>query len=153
MNNAMQNRLGELVRQYRTRLGLTGKELGEKAGIDLKTIYAMEKGERFPRQINLGKLEAALGFRPGILVKLAASDLDPARITVDDLLESPEPAQEPQPLWSLDDLSTMELIAELAARVGRMESQQRRLTVREVPLPKDAFDLAAYRRDRDEDEK
>ena len=50
----------EKVKHARSELGLTQAELGEAAGVSLRTILDYEKGKKVPRQSTLLKLAAAL---------------------------------------------------------------------------------------------
>ena len=50
----------EKVRAARTELGLTQTQLGDAAGVSLRTILAYEKGEKRPRQATMLKLAKAL---------------------------------------------------------------------------------------------
>ena len=49
------------VKEQRGRLGLSQKQLAEKAGIGFRTIVTYESGERFPQSAQLYKLAKALG--------------------------------------------------------------------------------------------
>lgn len=48
------------VKEHRGRLGLSQKQLAEKAGIGFRTIVTYESGERFPQPAQLYKLARAL---------------------------------------------------------------------------------------------
>lgn len=50
-----------LIREYRTRLGLTMKELGDKVGVSEGAISLYELGKRKPNYEMLLKLSEALG--------------------------------------------------------------------------------------------
>lgn len=49
------------VKEHRGRLGLSQKQLAEKAGIGFRTLVTYEAGERFPQSAQLYKLARALG--------------------------------------------------------------------------------------------
>ena len=49
------------VKEQRGRLGLSQKQLAEKAGIGFRTIVTYESGKRFPHSAQLYKLAKALG--------------------------------------------------------------------------------------------
>lgn len=51
---------GDKVKERRGFLGLTQKQLAEKAGIGFRTIVTYESGERFPQAAQLYKLAKAL---------------------------------------------------------------------------------------------
>lgn len=50
----------EKVKDARSELGLSQSQLGESAGVSLRTILAYEKGEKKPRQCTMLKLAKAL---------------------------------------------------------------------------------------------
>ena len=50
----------EKVKEHRGQLGLSQKQLAEKAGIGFRTIVTYEAGERFPQSAQLYKLAKAL---------------------------------------------------------------------------------------------
>ncbi|MGW5259609.1 helix-turn-helix transcriptional regulator [Microbispora sp. NPDC004025] len=56
----------------RGELGLTQQQLATRADVDIKTIYNLESGERWPQARNRFKIEQALGWAPGALDALAA---------------------------------------------------------------------------------
>ncbi|MCD7762451.1 MAG: helix-turn-helix domain-containing protein [Lachnospiraceae bacterium] len=51
----------EKVKESRGKLGLSQKQLADKAGIAVRTIVSYESGERFPYPAQLYKLAKALG--------------------------------------------------------------------------------------------
>ena len=60
-----ETKLGERIRTYRERLGLTADELGRQSGVDAGIITAIEAGEVYPVLGVLLKLSRALGQRLG----------------------------------------------------------------------------------------
>ena len=55
---------GRLLRRYRQAAGLSQEELGERAGIGVRTIGDLERGERTrPYRHTVGALAEALGLR------------------------------------------------------------------------------------------
>lgn len=58
-------RAARYVAARRAALGLTQDELAERAEIDPKTVWNLERGERWPRTGTRSKLEAALGWDEG----------------------------------------------------------------------------------------
>ena len=50
----------EKVKEARNELGLSQTQLGEAAGVSLRTILSYEKGEKFPRPATMLKLAKAL---------------------------------------------------------------------------------------------
>lgn len=55
----------------RGELSLTQRTLATKAGVDIKTIYNLESGERWPQAGTRAKIEKALGWVAGTLEALA----------------------------------------------------------------------------------
>lgn len=64
-------RVARLVINRRGELGLTQQELADRAQVDIKTIYNLESGERWPQARNRFKIERALGWVAGSLDALA----------------------------------------------------------------------------------
>jgi transcriptional regulator with XRE-family HTH domain len=58
---AGEGKLGERIRTYRERLGMTVEALGQQSGVDADTIKAIESGEVYPVLGVLLKLARALG--------------------------------------------------------------------------------------------
>ena len=65
--------LGAMVRERRTRLGLTLSQLAERVGCAKSYLSQIETGvrDRPPGMALLGRLESALGLQPGRLVEVA----------------------------------------------------------------------------------
>ena len=59
--------VGDLVRARRVDLQLDQAALAKAANVDVKTIRSLEKGERWPRDVNRSKIEVALGWAAGSL--------------------------------------------------------------------------------------
>lgn len=85
------------VRDHRGQLGLSQKQLAEKAGIGYRTIITYEAGDRFPQAAQLYKLAKALGVSTEYLK--------------DDSIEDPT--------YGLD---RMEYVEEMRKKEGRRES-------------------------------
>lgn len=49
------------IKRFRTELKLSQKELAEKAGLSVNTIYAIEQGHRNPLLTTIRKLARSLG--------------------------------------------------------------------------------------------
>lgn len=57
--------VGELIRRYRGRSGMTQEELARKAGVAASTLIRIESGEaKRPRVGTLSRLSEVLGIRP-----------------------------------------------------------------------------------------
>ena len=78
-------RTGRAVAARRGELGLTQQELADDAGVDIKTVYNLESGARWPIAKNRAALAVALHWEPNALAVIAAG-------------ETPEiPAAKPEP--------------------------------------------------------
>ena len=64
----------EKVKEHRGLLGLTQKQLAERAGIGYRTVVTYESGERFPHAAQLYKLAKALGVSTEFLKNDAVDD-------------------------------------------------------------------------------
>jgi transcriptional regulator with XRE-family HTH domain len=64
-------RVARYVIARRGEVGLTQQGLAGRAGVDIKTIYNLESGERWPQAKTRGALEAALSWYPGDLQRIA----------------------------------------------------------------------------------
>lgn len=71
--NGDRRRAGRYVAARRGALGMTQEELAKAAEVDGKTIWSLEKGERWPIQRNRARIERALQWREGDL-DVVASD-------------------------------------------------------------------------------
>lgn len=60
--------IGENIKKYRKRIGLTQKELGELAGVAAGTIQQYELGKRQPRIEQLQKISIALNVQTADLI-------------------------------------------------------------------------------------
>nr|WP_062336095.1 helix-turn-helix transcriptional regulator [Herbidospora sakaeratensis] len=55
------------VTQRRGELGMTQTELAAASSVDVKTIYNLESGEKWPQAATRARVERALGLSPGTL--------------------------------------------------------------------------------------
>ena len=67
-------RAGHAVASRRGELRMTQQDLADKAGIDLKTVYNLESGTRWPIAKNRAAIAAALGWEPDALSALVSGD-------------------------------------------------------------------------------
>lgn len=79
-------RAARYVTTRRGELGLTQQQLAILAEVDIKTIYNLESGERWPQARNRVKIEAALGLPAGTLDALAAGR-NPEQRSIGELLD------------------------------------------------------------------
>ena len=56
--------IGENVRSYRKKLGVSQEELGDMAGLDRTYVGGVERGERNISALNIEKLAKALKTKP-----------------------------------------------------------------------------------------
>ena len=59
--------IGRLVRNGRLEMDTAQQPFARDAGVDLKTLRTLETGDRAPRDTTLIKIEAALGWRQGVI--------------------------------------------------------------------------------------
>ncbi|UXE05012.1 immunity repressor [Gordonia phage Lton] len=59
--------VGKIVASRRAELKMSAAELASAAEVDPKTLRSLERGERWPRDTSLRKIEEALGWIPGAL--------------------------------------------------------------------------------------
>ena len=64
------NEVGEMIRQYRMKLGYSQKYLSEKVGITSVALSAIERGVRLPGDEMIYKFSKALGISVGQRVKI-----------------------------------------------------------------------------------
>ena len=62
-------KIGQRLKEARTRSLLTQQELAEKAGVGVVTVIRIERNQVEPQFRNIRKLAAALGIEPEELVK------------------------------------------------------------------------------------
>lgn len=60
-----ESKVGERIKTYRERLGISVEELADKSGVDAAVVAAIEGGEVLPALGSLTKLSRALGQRLG----------------------------------------------------------------------------------------
>ncbi len=76
--------VGETIRHYRQRMGITQEELARRAGLAPTSIVRLERGEvRAPRLSTLGRLAGALQIPVAELVQYV-SDIKPPSAHVED---------------------------------------------------------------------
>ena len=56
----LQTKFGNRVRELRQKIGVSQEELGFQTGLDRTYISGIERGQRNPALINMGKLAKAL---------------------------------------------------------------------------------------------
>lgn len=75
------------LKQLRTELACTAKELALTLGLEQADVMAWEKGERFPTKNVIGRMEALRAKGPAAIVRKAkGSSTDPLKVLADPLL-------------------------------------------------------------------
>lgn len=64
---------GEVIRERRLELGMSTVDLAARAGISLRALGYIERGESWPRLDNAARIAAALGVAVDALIPEAAS--------------------------------------------------------------------------------
>ena len=59
--------MGEKIKEYRERLGLSQAELAEEIGVDRSSVSLWESGKTMPTIKNLRRLAATFHCKPGDL--------------------------------------------------------------------------------------
>ena len=75
-------RVGRAVAARRGELGLTQQDLADAAGVDLKTVYNLESGTRWPIAKTRAAITAALGWPPDALGAIAVGEESGGTVSV-----------------------------------------------------------------------
>ena len=67
-------------------LGMTQLELAEAADVDVKTVNGLIRRGVWPYARTRARIEAALGWPPGEIARIASEDAEPRRATPEGLL-------------------------------------------------------------------
>lgn len=131
-------RIGQLIRDARKEKGESMAALAERAGINSKTLWSAEKGERVPHDVNQLKIEKALGWRHGAMAEAYSGreELGPENLTLDwmraggDATSWGELARNVSaPLAKAIHLTDEELLAEISYRFRNYREENARLRV------------------------
>jgi len=121
--------IGQLVQKGRLAMDLAQQPFAKAAGVDLKTLRSLEKGERAPWDTTQAKVEKALGWRQGVIKEiLDHHEIIPAEsVTAEYMREgsaeaswadlSAEEDEKLKPVTRAGLLTNEELIGELAYRL------------------------------------
>jgi transcriptional regulator with XRE-family HTH domain len=133
-------RIGHLIRDARKHHGESMAALAKRAGINSKTLWSAEKGERFPHDANQLKIERALGWRDGSITEAyqRREDMAPENLTLEWMRAGGDSAswgelaaqlQPPQvaPLARAINLSDEELLLEISYRFRNYREENSRL--------------------------
>ena len=136
VNRRTSAEVGRLIRARRRTLGMTEGDLQAAAGIDSKTLKALEAGTRSPQEKTQLKIEGVLRWEPGAIESLREGGV--AR-------ELPELSDTPPPTVSASDLTDDELLAEIGRRMkggrrGLESDETTRAPGQAVETQEDEFD-------------
>ena len=121
--------IGRLVRNGRLEMDTAQQPFARDAGVDLKTLRTLETGDRAPRDTTLIKIEAALGWRQGVIREVLDHHaiIPVTSVTLDYLREGAQEAtwldlaaeeeRNLQPVRKASLLSNEEIIGELLYRL------------------------------------
>lgn len=71
------------VEAQRGALGMSRDEFAAKAGVDRKTVYNLEKDGKWPIARTRARIEAALGWAPGEMERIASAGEEPPPLSPD----------------------------------------------------------------------
>jgi transcriptional regulator with XRE-family HTH domain len=132
----MVTRIGELIKQRRTEIGLSRPKFAELSGISsLTSVQNAEIGSHAPNELNQRKFEAALDWAPGAIRRALdkVGEMDASELTMEFMDGERQVRRGP----ALADASFDDLLAELSRRYRAEVARASRL-----PEQPD-FDLAA----------
>ena len=67
MDEDLRKAFGNRVREIRLQRGMSQEKLADMSGLDRTYIGGIERGERNPALVNIGRIAKALGVRPADL--------------------------------------------------------------------------------------
>jgi transcriptional regulator with XRE-family HTH domain len=70
----MRRLLGQNVRLFRTRLGISQEELAFRSGLHRTYVSGVERGIRNPTVMIIGRLAKALGVDPAFLIQIKSKN-------------------------------------------------------------------------------
>jgi hypothetical protein len=71
-------------------MGISQRDLADRAGVDLKTVYNLISGERWPQAKTRGAIENVLGWRPGDLLRIAEGGVPGSAVVLRSEVALPE---------------------------------------------------------------
>jgi len=72
MAGDLQKLFGRKVRDLRQKLGISQEKLAERCGLHRTYVGGIERGERNPSLMNIGRIAKALGVSPASLLEREA---------------------------------------------------------------------------------
>ena len=73
----------EALKQLRTELKCTAKELARTLGLEQATVLAWEKGELFPTKAIIGEMESLRSRGPAAIARVTKKKDEPLRVLAD----------------------------------------------------------------------
>lgn len=78
--------IGEQIRNYRKKAGISQKELGERLGVSQQHIAQYENGKRIPKRETIRKIASALNMSDISLLDVNENDFDLSDLDFEDQL-------------------------------------------------------------------
>lgn len=100
-------------------LGMTQLELADAADVDVKTVNSLIRRGTWPIARTRGRIEAALGWPPGEMARIAAEEAGPRRATPEGLLAAIYEELPPERARRVAELVEAELSGKPAPSVRR----------------------------------
>ncbi|MGO4297394.1 helix-turn-helix domain-containing protein [Glutamicibacter sp. MCAF14] len=120
----LQKRIGKLVTEARSALGMSRPKLAKESGVSLRTLHSFEHGETWPQSTTLKAISDALNWDMHRITRLLASTKTPDEVTLEDVEVDPWGKERPR---YVSDLSDEELLAELTFRFHQRNAELRKL--------------------------
>jgi transcriptional regulator with XRE-family HTH domain len=117
-------RVGRYIEDRRGFLGMSQKQLADAAGVDIKTIYNLESGRRWPVATTRGAIEVALEWSPGDLTRIAEGGEPTVEVEMSNgetAVVGERTAEDPGAMQSLEDESRAAEDARAGARGASAE--------------------------------
>ena len=121
--------IGNLIRAARTDLGESQAKFADRAGINPKTLWSAETGDRLSQDVNQRKIERALGWRARSIADIWAdrADLKVGQLTMADMHSEKrqQPGRETDVrghVGTAQSLTDEELLAEISYRFRRYKT-------------------------------
>lgn len=112
--NTRAERLGRMIKLYRTAWDMSRKDLAERAGLSYSYLSEIESGAKYPSSKALHLIAVALDCSPGDLMKAAEQSPDPSeRVQLRAFREQPE------------------TLSELQTRIAKLARDERTIGARE----------------------
>jgi DNA-binding XRE family transcriptional regulator len=115
--------IGQLVQESRERQQMSQVALAQQCGIDVKTLRTIEGGTRKTYGQTLGRVERALGWRPGAIADARRRLENDMPVSIEILTRPDDELAEYPGVIRAAHLTDEELTAELTYRLRKYSSQ------------------------------